>query len=169
MPNELARLQKSPRTSVFRAVEAILRYDPMFSSVVNGKRLRTWSGDVNDAIQFTLDMAPCVRLTPIPAPEEWASPGLTKGALMIHIEMLVAGFNYDDVFNLYWAIEKAFYPPATNAVDGDGIRAQLLAAGAFSGIVTFSQPTYDPTPKDMYFHAFGQMKVDVRLNLAPPQ
>lgn len=160
MPKGLAYLPDSPRTKVFRAMVQILKASPTLGSVIKPGALRSWAGDSHDTIEFSWSLAPAIRLTPANGPEQFWSPNAMLGDLLVNCEMLVAGTCVDDVANLWWAIEKAFYPASDG---GMANAATLQAAGAHSGLVLFSQPAYDPEPADKFFAAMGQLKIAVRL------
>ena len=158
-------LPTSPRTSVFRALDKILRNDPVLQRTVRPQAFRSWSGNSYDSVDFTLAMAPCLRLTPSNGPEVWKFPDAFVGPLFIKVEMLVAGYDVDDVLNLWWAIEKALYP-SDNVAKSANI-STLQAAGAYTGLAEFTQPAFDDSPENKFFAAYGQIKIDVLLQLAP--
>ena len=153
----ILQLPTSPRTKVYRAIDNALRRDPVLSSVVKADSFRSWSGKGKDTTEFTYSMAPAIRLTPMNGPEQFAFPSAMKGWLYINVEMLLTGTDYDDVMNLWWALELALYT--------QGVPQALNAAGAYSGLCLFSQPAFDPSPADRYFAATGQIKIEVLLQL----
>jgi hypothetical protein len=108
-------------------------------------------------------MAPCIHLTPINGPEVWTYPDSFVGMLFINCELVLSGYDYDDVFNLWWAVEKALYPP--DLPTKLALVQSLQQAGAHSGLAEFSQPAFDPKPESNYFHCAGQIKIAVLLNL----
>jgi hypothetical protein len=67
--------------------------------------------------------------------------------------------------NLWWAIEKALYPSDFTAKSAN--ISALQAAGAYTGLAEFTQPAFDDSPSDKFFAAYGQIKIDVLLQLAP--
>jgi hypothetical protein len=86
------------------------------------------------------------------------------GTLFINVDMLIPGTDADDELNLWWAIELALYPKTWEGAAANIATLQL--AGANSGECFFSQPAFDPTPSDRYWAATGQIKIDVRLDIA---
>ena len=158
-------LPQSPRTAVFRAIDSILRHDPVLQRSIRPQSFRSWSGSTYDSVDFTLAMAPCIRLTPTHGAEVWKFPDAFVGPLFVKVEMLVAGYDVDDVMNLWWAIEKALYPSDFTAKSAN--ISALQAAGAYTGLAEFTQPAFDDSPSDKFFAAYGQIKIDVLLQLAP--
>ena len=157
----ITQLPVCPRTTVFRKICSILKQDQVLSSVIKPGSFRTWSGASHDSIEFSVSMAPAVRLTPTTGPENAKFPYGRVGKLYIQAEMLLAGTDIDDVLNLWWAMEQALYPPSNPGA----FITVLQAAGAYSGLPLFSQPAYDESPADRFFAAIGQIQIDVLLNL----
>jgi hypothetical protein len=157
----LTALPTSPRTTVFRVIDTILRNDKVLSSVIRPTSFRSWKGNSHDTMEFSHSMAPAIRLTPMNGPETWKFPEAFTGWLFIKCEMLLAGTDADDELNLWYAIEKALYPTGNTLANVQ----TLQQAGAYSGLVEFSQPSFDPSPQDRYFAAVGEMKIEVRIQL----
>jgi len=156
-------LPVSPRTKVFRAIVAVLKADPVLSNAIKPDAFRSWAGVSLDNQEFSFSMAPAIRLTPTNGPEGFLFPDAQVGDLYINVEMLVSGTNVDDQQNLWWAIERAIYPADYTAKTT--IIQNLQNAGANTGLCFFSQPAFDPEPKDRFFAATGQIKIAVRLQL----
>ena len=151
-------LPQAPRSAVFRAMETVVRGNPTFQRIVKPASFRTWSGQPEDAKPFTYEIAPAMRWTPTSGPEQFNTPSSMVGPLFINCEILIKGTDCDDVANLWWMLERCFYPdqPGSNT-----IAASLNAAGAFTGLVFFTQPAYDPDPDGVWLAASGQMRIDV--------
>ena len=154
-------LNTSPRISVLRLVETILKNDPTLKRVV--KTWRTYKEKPGQNAPFGTDLPlPAIRITPATGPDMWRYPDAFVGALYLNFEVLLQGQEAKDVFNLWYALCNAIYPGGT----GTNANIQALQiAGANSGLVEFSAPAYDPTPDGNMWLAVGQMKIDVRLNL----
>jgi hypothetical protein len=152
------------RTKVFRAITAILRRDPVLSSVVRPQNFRDWAGASHDTIEFTFSSSVAIRITPTNWPETWKYPDAFKGWLFLNVDMLIPGTDADDELNLWQAIERALYPEDFAA--RSAIVAALQQAGAYSGLCEFSQPAFDPTPQNRFFAATGQIKIEVTLQLS---
>jgi hypothetical protein len=157
-------LPTAPRVNVFRAIESMIRNDPTISRTVKPESLRAWSGATADAKNFTIEHSPAIRLTPTSGPEQFYTPDSMSGDLIINVEMLVKGSNADDIANLWYALERVFYPAASS--DKFKRVAALQAAGATTGLLLFSVPAFDSDPDGVFMAAAGQMRitVDVRLN-----
>lgn len=156
-------LPQSPRDAVFRAMETIVRQDVVFQRIVKPSSFRTWSGDPNDAREFTFEIAPAMRWTPMNTGEQFRTPDTMSGDLLINAEILIKGTNVSDMTNFWWMVARAFYP-ATLAARNANI-GTLQAAGARSGLVLFSQPAFDPSPDGLWLAGQGQIKIEVQSSL----
>jgi hypothetical protein len=156
-------LPTSPRTRVFRKIDTILRNDPLLSPVISGGSFLSWQGNACDDASFATSMAPAMRITPMNGPEVWKYPDSFVGWLFINCEILVSGYDYDDVFDLWWAVEKALYP--SDLPTKLALIKSLQDVGAETGLAEFSQPAFDPKPESNYLHCAGQIKIAVLLNL----
>ena len=159
----LKQLPVSPRTKVYRAVVAILQHDPVLSNVIKPENFRCWAGSSKDNMVFEFSNSPSLRVTPTNGPEEWIFPTAFRGWLYLQCEMLLAGTDVDDVFNLWFAIERALYPD--DYASQQAMVAKLQQAGAYTGLPEFSQPAFDAQPADKFFAATGQIKIEVLLQL----
>lgn len=157
----LLALDTSPRASVMRKVETILKTNAVLARTV--KTWRTWKERPGQNPPFGIDHAPAVRITPGNGPETWKFPNAFVGDLYLNVEYLLVGGDADDPLNFWWAIETALYPggAATNANV-----AALQAAGAYTGLPEFSIPGYDESPSGEFWNCMGQIKIAV-LNQLP--
>jgi hypothetical protein len=160
----IKQLPVSPRTKVFRAICAILQHDPVLSSVIKPENFRAWSGKGQDNMVFEYSNCPAIRITPANGPEQFQFPSAMVGALYLNVNMIIPGSDADDQLNLWWAIELALYPKSWAGAAAN--IATLQKAGANSGECFFSQPAFDPVPTDRFWAATGQIKIDVRLEIA---
>jgi hypothetical protein len=158
MPKTLD-LDDSPRTLVYRQLITFIRTDPTIRRVFRPAAVRAWDGSPADAAEFSVAMAPCVRFTPICGADLIEFPGAFAGDLLLNIELIVKGTCVDDLFNAWFALARAIYPrdPAARAAN---VQA-LVAAGAKTGIVEFSQPAFDAKPEEQWFLGSGQLKIAV--------
>lgn len=156
-------LNDSPRTLVFRKLVSFVRNDATIKRVVRPTSIRAWEGTPLDSSPFDLSIAPALRFTPMNGPEQFWSPGSTRGPLFLNVELMVAGSNVDDLLNLWWALVRAIYPQAPSDTIAH-VRA-LQQAGAYDGLATFTQPAQDTEPSGAFFHAAGQIKIDVTNTL----
>src|SRR5271166_1128536 len=104
-------LPQSPRDAVFRAMESIVRGNPTFQRIVKGSSFRTWQGNPEDAKEFTFEIAPAMRWTPMNSGEQFRTPDTMSGDLLINAEILIKGTNCSDFQNFWWMVVRCFYPP----------------------------------------------------------
>jgi hypothetical protein len=157
-------LNASPRTTVLRKIETILKMDPTLKRVVG--TWRTWREKPGQNPPFGIEQAVgrvAIRLTPINGPDTWKFPNAFVGWLYINCEYLILGADADDPLNFWWAIENAIYPGGTGT---NANVAALQAAGAYSGLTEFSIPGYDESPDGTFWACKGQMRIEV-LNQLP--
>jgi hypothetical protein len=158
-------LDDSPRTRVFRQLVAIFQADLVLARVIAPRHWRTFSGDPADKTEFGVTACPSVVLSRIPGDEEFWSPDSMTGDLQVQILLQTRGTCEDDADNLYWAFQRAIYP-----LDNDTklkINRSLVAVGAHTGLVLFSQPAFDPRnlngqASEGMILARGAMRITVR-------
>lgn len=152
-------LPTSPRTAVFRAMETIVRQNAIFNRVVKPDNFRTWEGHPRDSKPFDQSHAPAMRWTPMNTGEQFRTPELISGDLLINCEIIIRGTCCDDLTNFWWMLSRCFYP----AAGGNQPNIQtLVAAGARSGLVFFTQPAFDPGPDGVFLAGQGQLKIEVQ-------
>lgn len=156
----------SPRAAVFRAMEQIVRANPIFQRIVKHDNFRTWEGHPRDSKPFDQSNAPCMRWTPMNTGEEFRTPDSMSGDLLINCEIICRGSCCDDLTNFWYMLACCFYRPQTSGTSVNTIVATLQQAGARSGLVKFSQPAFDPGPDGVFFAGQGQMKIEVQTNLS---
>jgi hypothetical protein len=145
-------------------METIVRQNALFQRTIKPDNFRTWHGEPRDVKPFTQAEAPCMRWTPQNGPENFRTPEMMTGPLLIRVEMLTRGSCCDDMTNLWWMLERCFYPGSSN-FGVNPIIATLQGAGALSGLVFFDQPAFDPDPDGVFFAGQGQMRIEVRLDM----
>jgi hypothetical protein len=154
------QLPTSPRTTLFRAIDNLLRKDPVLSSVIRPGSFRSWSGTQYDSMDFQFSSAPGIRLTPTAGPTDFKYPETMSGDLFINVECLVVGQNVDDLLNLWGAIEAAIYP-------SDYQRKceiiQMLQTSYLLSVITFTMPAFDAAPEAQFLRGMGQIRAPVRI------
>ncbi len=157
----LLDLNPSPAGLVLRKIESILKVDPTLKRTV--KTWRTWREKPGQNAPFGSDIPlPAIRITPINGPELWKFPDAMVAPLFLNCEMLLQGCDVEDLFNLWWAIQRAIYPGGQQTLTN--ITA-LQQAGAYSGLTEFSMPAYDESPDGNFWLGTGQLKIDVLYTL----
>src|SRR5271166_6738518 len=131
-------LPQSPRDAVFRAMETIVRGNAVFQRVVKPTSFRTWQGNPEDAKEFTFEIAPAIRWTPMNTGEAFRTPDTMSGDLLINCEVIIRGSCCDDLTNFWWMLTRCFYPASLSTRQANVLALQN--AGARSGLVLFSQP-----------------------------
>jgi len=163
----LFNLPDSVRKLVLRRIVQQLRNDPILSRAL--KVILAWEGKPGDDRPLTIAMAPGIRITPTFGPEMWAFPDATRGWMFLAVEMIVPGYDVGDMIDLWWAIETALYPRDSSRLafqkDLREVGLDQGLAGAYTGLIEFSQPIADDAPADQFMAAVGQMKIEMLLNL----
>ncbi len=159
-------LPQSPRDAVYRAMEGIVRQNPVFQRIVKPTSFRTWHGNPEDAKEFTFEIAPAMRWTPMNTADTFSTPDSMRGDLLINAEILIKGTNCSDYQNFWWMVALCFYPNNT-LLARNTIIGTLQAAGARSGLVLFSQPAFDPSPDGTWLACSGQLKIEIQSTLNP--
>lgn len=131
-------LDPAPETTAFRAVDAVLRADPVLVRVLNKQGWFSWRGDPLDDAGPALSTCPWLRITPQSGPSDWETEGQHRMPLVVGIELAVGGTNADQLANLWHAVRGALFPadPARRA----DVRSALQAAGITRGRIT--QPAF---------------------------
>jgi hypothetical protein len=157
-------LDQAPRAAVYRKLVELIRNDPTIRRIFRPTSIRAWDGKPQDSAPFDTTIAPCLRITPSNGPDEWLYPEAFAGDLYLNVELVVRGTDCDDVFNVWFAIQRAIYPRDFTAKTANV--TALQQAGAKTGLAQFSLPAFDPNPSDNYFAAAGQIKISVREQLS---
>jgi len=152
-------LDAAPRTLVFRAIEGILREDPVLSKVIRKDSLRAWKWLGVDPMPFGIVHVPALRISKATSADRFATPDTMKGGLIIKAEILLRGGNTDHMDNFWWAICRAFYP--VDPIQRSRICTRLQNAGARSGLIVFDQPAYDMEPDGELQAGTGAFLIDI--------
>lgn len=95
----------APEILAFRAVEAILREDPVLAGRV--KSFRTWDGTQMDGVPIASGECPAMRLSPeILAADSAVTLGKSRAHFGVKVEVFVAGKMAEDIVN-FWAAVRA--------------------------------------------------------------
>jgi hypothetical protein len=149
-------------TAVFRAIVQIIRNDPIVSRVVPAAKVLCWEGKPTDARDLVGE-ASVIRITPTGGPQVWLSPASMVGPLLLNLEILVPGYNADDLMNLWKAIGAAFYAPTQTTFAA--IQATLRAAGAYPPSPEFTAPAFDAKPESNFLFSLSQIRITVQTQL----
>jgi hypothetical protein len=170
----LPELDDSPRTKVFRLIESYLRGDEVLRQTVPPDHWQTWDGSP-DAKSWPADtQVPAICLNPTALADQWFSPDAMTEPLVVVVELLVDGTNADDIANLWWAVQRALFPPNPAAAEPSptqAVQQALRDAGAFSGVIEFTQAAFvrpdNPNAPAAAgrLYGVGQIKIDVNLQL----
>lgn len=93
------------RAKAFRAIETVLREDPVLGRVVN--RWSTREGVAGELIAPTADQMPMIALTPVPNPSTVFGVDETRINFAVAVQVFVKGTCVDDLFALWEAVEDA--------------------------------------------------------------
>ena len=145
MPKSL-KTPSSVWSAVFRRIVMQVENDPSVKRVVGVDNLRSWKGVPGDKNDFMpTSNAPVVRLTPQPRNVDWYSPDTQSGVLWVQVELAVQSLCIDDVADLWDILVNAIRPGALTST----VRSfpqSLVALGAETGEIVFSDPAMDPRP-----------------------
>ncbi len=164
------RTNTSVWSGVFRRIVQQLEIDPDIQRVVGVSNLRSWKGVPGDRAPFEpTATSPVVRLTPQPANVDWYSPDAQLGTLNVLVEIAVQSLCVDDVADLWETIVQPLRPGADDA-QGGSFALDLVALGAETGEIVFSDPAFDPKPWDSpegVFLAAGRFHLRIVRQLNP--
>jgi hypothetical protein len=147
---KMLKTNASVWSRVFRRIVQQLENDPDVRRVVGVLNLRSWRGVPGDKAPFEPSQSqPVVRLTPNPSNVDWYSPDLQVGTLAVVVEMVVPSLCVDDVADLWDVLVHALLPggPALSSGGNPNFAQDLVAAGAETGEIVFSDPAFDPRPR----------------------
>jgi hypothetical protein len=153
-------LPTSPHTAAFREIVAILKSDARLAQAT--KTWFLWDGEQTDRLPFGLSLCPTIAIVPGRMTDQFYGPSGFLGQLTLDITVTVGGTRCDDLFDLYHAIQRAIYPADDAA--RVAIRSALLALGADTGEIEFTQPRLGVAVDDSgpYLVGTGQARLDLR-------
>jgi hypothetical protein len=153
------KTNQSAWTKVFRRIVRQLEQDADVRRVVGVQNIRSWKGEPGDKAPFEpSSSAPVVRLTPMPRGVDWYSEDAQAGDLTVAVEIAVQSLCIDDVTDLWDLLVAAL------SAAHDPFTRDLVAAGAETGQVVFSDPAFDPQPAakpEGQFFAAGSFRLKV--------
>jgi hypothetical protein len=133
-------------TKVFRRIVTQITTDPDIRRVVGEDNVRSWKGVPADKAPFEPSTGqPVVCLTPQPRNVQWYSPDKMVGDLVVHVQIAVSSLCLDDVTDLWDLFPAALSPMALDA-QGNSFALDLVALGAETGDIVFTDPAFDPRP-----------------------
>ena len=124
--NARLNIPASVHSVVFRRIDHVIRRDPTAKRVF--RTIRSWEGGASDALEFTPNGCPALRLTPGQGGDQWYGPSGFETSLLIDCEVYAAGNNVEDVMDLVQVVRLALYP--IDRVAGLAIQLALKADGA---------------------------------------
>jgi hypothetical protein len=129
-----SRPPSGPRSIVFRAVEQVLKSDPILASCIPSTNWRSWRGVQEDNQPPSHSQCPFIRLSNILQTPYYASENTYNVPIRIRIEAVVQGSCLDDAYDLWDAVENAVsfakeYPA------GSGQILQIYFRILFNGMV----------------------------------
>ena len=133
--NQRLTIPSKYRGPAFRAIESLLREDPVLVSVV--KTWRSREGFDTDMQMPAWDMQPMVALSPAPLPNKQASEADNFINFTVNVELYVPGTCYEDIDALWSAIEDAIVktkPFRSDAVPGQTVASFLCSCLGNGGV-----------------------------------
>jgi hypothetical protein len=121
-------------TKIFRAFDAVLRNDPMLSSLV--QTWASWRGEDIDLIELppVAAMCPFLRVSPWPTSSDLETEQQHKMPLTVRLELAVVGTNTDVLMNFCGQVRLALFPQ-DDPVRRDAVADSIRAAGATRPVV----------------------------------
>jgi hypothetical protein len=120
-------------TSIFRAVDLVLRNDPTFGRACN--TFLAWTGSADDTKDPALSLCPYCRISPIPASSSMATERQHTAPLAVAIEAAVQGTDFDQLGN-FWGLIWAVFFDMSDMARFNGVVAILQAAGVTRPVMT---------------------------------
>jgi hypothetical protein len=116
-------LNKTVETRAFRAIEQVLKNDPILMRAVN--KFVAWRGEDDDMYgvekDITATICPFLKISPWPSQSAWITEGQHSMDFIVRIQVAVVGTKFDNLSNFWGAIRNAIFPQssiaASNAVE----------------------------------------------------
>lgn len=144
---------------VFRRIATEVEVDPELRRVVPPRNFRSWKGVPDDRNPFQPSLgSPLIRLTPNPTGVGWYSPGEQSGTLVVKVELAIMSTCIEDVSDLWDMVVTACKPSKFQ------FTRDLIAEGAETGEIVFSDPAIDSNPEagpEGFFLAIGRFRLVV--------
>jgi hypothetical protein len=97
----------------FRAIESVLRNDPVLSPLV--RHWGTLRDNQTDFVTPEWSLCPYLRLSIGPVAADWVTELEHVGGFALNFHMAVQGWNIDNLFNFWGVIRRAIFPIDNNA------------------------------------------------------
>ncbi len=114
-------LPDAPETLVYRAVERVLRNDPVIQAAT--RTFVAWNGEDADLLEPTYAMCPYLRINPFPTESNWVTEGQHDMPVTVRFQIMVKGTKFDNLANYWHAIRRAFFP--IDVEEANAVRAVL--------------------------------------------
>lgn len=164
----LLHLTTSPRVLAYRLIERTLRADPVLSNVVG--LWSTWEGDpIRDPLPLALVGDSSIKLQPAMGPVDFWAVDSTRGDLIVDVDLIVRGTCYDDLDNLWYAMEQAIWPRDVTRQRAFILKLQQATQGG-KGLVIFQRPASfiaDDVDGSPCLRASGSLRTDVHELINP--
>ncbi|WP_165076025.1 hypothetical protein [Paludisphaera rhizosphaerae] len=163
-------LPRGNRSRVYQRIVELMQTDPTLSKFFPVPA--AWS--VCDGKPFNPDLVgatPFVHLVPRPYTTAWYGPDSMAGILQVDCFVWLPGnslgqYNALDALDLWEILEQVFYP-LNDREKQQAIRASLVAEGAKTGLVMFSQPATQQQAQDKGLVSYGALQIDVTRRISP--
>lgn len=163
-------LPRGNRSRVYQRIVELLQTEPTLSKFFPVPS--AWS--VSDGKPLNLELVgsvPHVYLVPRPYTASWYGPDAMSGILQTDVFIWLPGnslglYNALDALDLWEVIEQTFYPVG-NREKQQAIRAGLVAEGAKTGLIQFSQPATQQQAQDKGLVSYGALQIDVTRRITP--
>lgn len=156
-------LTTSHRTAVWRLLRAALQDDTVYASA--GIDLRFLDGDFEAVADLDTYRA-VVQFVGSSGTASWLTESSSGASLIVQVRATIASQDIEDVFDLQHALESSL-----NSLGDLDLQADLVAAGAWTGLILFNQPLrIVPGSKggpadDGLLRCQGQFEIQVRRPL----
>lgn len=154
----------SNRMAAFRAVDVILREDPILLAA--GVRIRSWTGDQMDGVPITSNQTPMIRISPEVMPNKPFTQGKYAAVMGIRVELFVSGMIAEDIVAFHEAVEQAMV--LLKPFRDTTVQCYLIEQCG-STRLNFSQPAYGSwqnkdNPPDNGLAGVGRIEVEILVN-----
>jgi hypothetical protein len=146
------------RTAVWRLVKAQLQADTVYDQA--GIRLLFLDGDPEAIRALDTLNGPALRFIPASGNQSWFDEASTNVNVIVYVEAYLSVPDVEDLMNLQGALETTL-----NSVYNTTLQSSLVAAGASTGLILFSQPLNPMAGQegqDTSYRARGQFVIEVR-------
>jgi hypothetical protein len=151
------------RAAVYRVLKAAIVASPAWKS--SGAYLSWFDGDPEVISDLDTIGGPALQFLPIAGPSsgQWDESSM-RAPLIMQIEGRLTVLDVEDILNMQEALETAL----DTFIAASTLQADLVAAGASVGLITWTQPLRPTAMKpgaDNLFRLTGSFSVEVRRQL----